>query len=154
MKQIAMFSLEVPAGVESGEDSFSHAQLIKLGHPTGVAVRGIRLEAQYEVSGRFLLMLTEDCPYEESLHIYLLDAENSLLDEIRMGQPYTAGILTDLDATTKDTLEFAFFGNDRWKLKVLQKPQRMPLNLNSPQIETPWSRLLSKRFMELTRVKP
>jgi hypothetical protein len=152
MKQIAIFSLETPAPAQA--DELPRAELIKLDRSTGIVVQGSRLEAQYEVSGRFLLMLTEDCPYEEGLHIYLLDGGNSILDETHMGQPYTPGILSHLEATDHDELQFAFFGNDRWKLEILQKPRRMPFKSHSPQVETRWSRLFSKHFLELTRMKP
>jgi hypothetical protein len=153
MRQVSTFSVRGLTSVEV-EGRLIRAELLKFDSPTSLMVEGSTLEAQYETSKGFLLMLTEDCPYEEALHIYLVDHGNSILDEIHMGQAYVSGILGDLDPIAPDQLQFSFFGNDLWKLRILESPRRMPPRLNAPQVETRWSRIFSKRFLELTRMKP
>lgn len=83
---------------------------------------GLILEAQYECSAGYLLMLTEDCPFEEALHVYLLDRSLRPIDKLVLGKAYQPGILRDVKISGKESLEFSFFGGDKWQLRVLEKP--------------------------------
>lgn len=69
---------------------------------------GLQLEAQFDNEGETLLWMTEDCPYEEGLHIYLMDATGTVLDAMEAGAPYSPGILKMKEASGR-WLEFEFF---------------------------------------------
>jgi len=91
--------------------------------PTGVHVRGAVLEAQFAVSGgAYVLLATDDCPYEEELHVYLLNPEFVLVEQLHLGYAYTPGILRDVRITVGNQLEFLFIGERRYRLSILDRP--------------------------------
>jgi hypothetical protein len=110
-------------GVERIEGETPRSELLWQGRRIGVMVDGVRLEKQFEVGLRYLVFLTEDCPYEEGLHIYLLDAERRPLDGLELSFPYTMGILGAVQPQGETALTFSFFGGDCWRLQVRDRPK-------------------------------
>ena len=55
------------------EDYDNTSYLYYRGIDIGVILEGLYLAAQYKFNNKFILFLTEDCPFEEGLFIYLLD---------------------------------------------------------------------------------
>lgn len=97
------------------------SELFWEGNQTPLVVDGSSLEAQYRIDSRYLLLLTENCPYEEGLHIYLLDNAHRVLDGLELSVPYAPGTLKNLRALD-NALTFSFFGEDHWRLDVLKVP--------------------------------
>lgn len=84
-----------------------------------VELDGLVLEAQFACGERHLVFTTEDVPYEECLHIHLLDARLQVLDHLALSAWYSPGILQRLEIAGPRRLSFAFFGADeRWCLTV------------------------------------
>ena len=89
------------------------SQLLRSGTRLALQIEGVLLESQWQLAdGRALLLLTDDSPYDEMLHIYLLDAQGlQVLDALEAGSPTGlggAGVLSIL--RHGDTwLELAFF---------------------------------------------
>lgn len=110
---IDAFSLEI-----MGQD---RSRLQSNAKDTGLVVDGINLEAQFAVDAGYLLLTTHDVPYEELLHATLVGPELSVLDTVKLGGPYTPGILTDVVIAGPDAIEFSFFGGDRWILQIRQR---------------------------------
>jgi hypothetical protein len=93
--------------------------LLHEGRETGLRIHAARLEAQFHVQPNlFLLFFTDDSPYEEELQILLLDTHFQLLDGLELGQPYTPGMLSGLDAQGEQRLLFDFFADTRLLLSV------------------------------------
>jgi hypothetical protein len=84
------------------------AQLALNGAPLPQWLDGALLEAQFDNDGETLLWMTEDSPYEEGLHIYLLGPTGAVLDAMEAGAPFSPGILKMKD-TGGRWLEFEFF---------------------------------------------
>lgn len=83
------------------------------GRGDAVTVDGTVLEAQHALpDGGTLVWLTDDSPYEEGLHVYLLDADGAVEDAVEAGAMWAAGIL-ELGAHGAEWIELAFFNNDR-----------------------------------------
>jgi len=81
------------------------------------------LVEQYAVSPTLtLLVLDEDSPYEEQLHLVLL-RKSKKLDHIVIGAPYTTGVFRVVDAD-KDTLRFRFESDAVWSVSANAKGQR------------------------------
>ncbi len=118
MQEIDIFSI-----VRHTSKDDSRSRLLYKGLDSGLLLDGLLLEAQYECSAGYLLMLTEDCPFEEALHIYLLDRSLRPIDKLVLGKAYEPGILKSLKVSGKNSLEFSFFGGDTWWLRVLEKPR-------------------------------
>ncbi len=97
---------------------------------TAVATKlpGQRLEAQFELrDGRSLLWITDDSPYDEGLHVYLVDAGGHLEDAVEAEAPFAPGILR-IERTGADWVEFQFFKNDqRYRLTVTDPRWRFRL---------------------------
>ncbi len=75
----------------------------------GVTVDGRRVEAQFALpDGGYLVMLSDDSPFDEGLHVYLLDADAQPVDALEAGADFTAGLLRIRD-TGRDWLRFEFF---------------------------------------------
>jgi hypothetical protein len=86
-----------------------HAQLVRDGKPLPLMLEGLRLEAQLEGDqGEALLLLTEESPYEEGLHVYLIDSKASVVDSMEAGAPFSPAILA-LKQMGEHWLEFEFF---------------------------------------------
>ncbi|MCS6884939.1 MAG: hypothetical protein RMM17_00645 [Acidobacteriota bacterium] len=98
------------------------SEIIYRGQPTGLILEGLILEQQFACKNGYLLLLTDDCPFEEGLHIHLLNFELQHLDTINMGKAYLPGMLQNV-TSSNETLNFSFFGDDSWQLRVLQQPR-------------------------------
>ena len=93
--------------------------LLHEGRETGLRIHAASLEAQFQVQpGLFLLFFTEDSPYEEQLQILLLDPRFQILDGLTLYQPYTPGILANLEPQGEQRLRFDFFTDTRLLLSV------------------------------------
>lgn len=87
-------------------------------------VCGKVIERQFQIQDNYLLLLTEDKPYEEALYIYYLNHNLEVIDFAEISQIYTGGILDDVKTNT-DTLTFTFFDKtDNWEIKILPQPKR------------------------------
>lgn len=116
MDEIQSFSLRRIGG------ELPRSALLWRGDPTGLTVDGLTIEKQFRVQPGYLLLITEDSPFEESLHVYLLSPERNLLDALELSVPYAPGILDRLDEREPASLTFSFFGDDRWRLDVRDSP--------------------------------
>lgn len=136
-----------PEGAAGSEPPRAH--LMHEGRELGLMLDGATLEAQFRVPpDYYLLILTDGCPYEESLHIYLLDTALAVRDTLHLGAPYTSGMLDNVQILEEDTLEFTFTESARYRLKVHSPARRI------------WNRVgglrqavksLQRRHLELTR---
>jgi hypothetical protein len=87
-------------------------------------VPGAVLEAAYRAGGRILLLLTDDVPYEEGLHVALLSPDFRLLDRLFLGASGTTGVFRDPEPLSESELRFSFFGRGPWRLTILPEPTR------------------------------
>jgi hypothetical protein len=92
---------------------------------------GVALEAEHAApGGETLLWLTENDPYDERLHVYLVGRDDSVLDAIATWTDFTPGVLR-LDALGPRHVDFRFFATDeRWRLTLRDAP-RVSLRLPS-----------------------
>lgn len=117
MESITEFSLKPIAG------PLAQSTLLWRGTPVGLVVDGLELEQQFCLETGYLLLLTENCPYEEGLHIYLLDAHRRARDAVELGAPYAPARLHNVQPHEPAALTFSFSGNDRWRLAVRAMPR-------------------------------
>ena len=84
-------------------------------------VEGQVLEMQFRSSQGYLVVTSDGNPYEEMVHFYLLDPAGQFRDGISLGRIYHSGILADI-SVGDETLEFSFFGKERWRLSIRDSP--------------------------------
>ena len=64
-----------------------------------ISLSGQSLEGQFELpDGRFVLVMTEDCPYEETMTIHLLDSDFQSVDRLEYGSSYESFIVERCEA--------------------------------------------------------
>jgi len=118
------------------EGELPRSTLLWRGQPTAVTLDGVTLEHQLQLDGRYLLFLTEDSPYEEGLHIYLLDSERRVVDGLELAAAYAPGTLRGVQQDGAGAVSFSFFGDDRWRLEVNDRP----LGLLAARVASPVKR--------------
>ncbi|MEE9412696.1 MAG: hypothetical protein V3V22_06545 [Methylococcales bacterium] len=117
-----------------------------------ITLTGAVLEAQYSVDENYLVFITENCPFEESLLISLIDATGKLLDTLELSAWYTPGILSNLRIQPPNKICFSFFDDSEcWVLEILSKTitqfwaNKFPVKRNHP--------FLHKTYIKLKHIK-
>lgn len=118
MKLLPAPDYAIRAVTPSTPDSAPTSEIVVRGVPSGKLIGGAVLEAALKWNEHVLLFLTDDVPFEETLSIYLLDADLGVVDSARMYFLYSTGIFSDLDMTQPDTVRFCFLGGIVWTLKL------------------------------------
>ena len=71
----------------------------------GVEIEGATLEGQFQTeSGTHVLVLTDDCPFEESIRCYLLSKENTVVDQLTFATPYQSLIIEKIEVSDDHSL--------------------------------------------------
>lgn len=135
----------------TGSDDVIESDVIHAGNTVGCKVAGSHLEGQFICQHGFLVLATEDTPYEESLHIHLLSRDFVLIDSVELSHGYTSGLYKLLQHT-EDSLEFSFFGGDVWKLSVFDHPQRWSFDQMEAGVRNSWRRMVTKHYLNLNRI--
>lgn len=96
--------------------------------PLGGPVPGCVLEAAVQCPAGWLLFLTDDVPFEESLSIHLLGAHGQRLDSARIGVPYATDMFSGLRLLPPGAVQFRFLADAPWTLRLHARPVwRMPV---------------------------
>lgn len=120
MKKTVEFELSI--------DRDGCGKITKNGEKLENNIPGTVLEAQFiTADNKFLILTSEDCPYEEALHIILMDRSGSILDKVEVSQEATPGIVKDVEVLNERRLKFKFIGNGIFTVDVLEVPESMPL---------------------------
>lgn len=113
--------------------------------PVGKHVAGAVLEAAIQWRELYLLFLTDDCPFEETLNIHLLDEKFNALDSATMFWMYSTGMFESLQLIQPNIVQFCFFGDRTWAVELLRKPAfRLPFITEPCGVWRRWS--FSRRF--------
>jgi hypothetical protein len=143
LRLIDTFALRV---VAAGEDAAPTSELVYQGAPTGVVLAGAMLEAAVAWNESYLLFLTDDIPYEDSLHIHLLDANFQSQDTASLSSIYSTGSFSALTLMPPDQLVFRFFGDMDWRVELLSRPTaRVPFLSEPAGVKRPMG--FSRRFI-------
>lgn len=134
------------------DQSHPQARLLRDGVATEWRVDGVLLEAQFEQEDdSALLLLTEDSPYDELLHVYLLDGRGALVDALEAGSRSGlggAGVL-ELHRHGDDWLELGFLkGSPACRIQLLAQPQ---IRVLAPQ-GWRYKKLLSKHRLRVVEL--
>lgn len=105
-------------------DEPSSLRFSQAGKPWGQSLPGSLLKRAFRLKdGRFLLFVTDDTPYEDTLRIYLLSTQGNLLDRLEFGAAYVTGVLEDIEVLDETTITFEFVHRKRCTITVLDKPR-------------------------------
>lgn len=115
---------EAPYALARLPGEMPRSRLLWQGQDTGVELDGVALVHQDVVSAGMLLFITEDCPYEEALHVYLVGPDHRVRDALEIGAPYVPGLLTQVQWLGGDEVSFVFPADEHWRLRVAPEPRR------------------------------
>ena len=145
MKEITTFSLE------SQSDTESRLRFNK--RKCDINISGVTLEKQYRLdNGFFLIFTTDDCPYEECLHITLLNENHQLVYYLDLGLAYNSAIFDNAKVISNDMLEFDFYSNMKYRLFINTNGARFNLQKPLPEVSY-YQSIFSKRYLRVDRVK-
>lgn len=120
---------------ESGPPS---CELVINDRPSGHRVKGCILEAALQYDTGYLVFLTDDIMFENSLSIHLVDFSGATMDCARIGYIYATGFFENMEMHQPDKVTFIFFGDEIWTLHILQKPTwRIPFITESWAVQRP-----------------
>jgi len=113
------FAVTLLRGSESIKDPL--VQLTLEGEKVGSPIKGAHLEKQYCIQGLgYLLMLTDNVPYEETLRVYLVNENVEVIDELEFGAGMVTGTFEIVDDKNEDSIVFSFIHESLCKLQVLK----------------------------------
>ncbi|MGL6312718.1 hypothetical protein [Vibrio sp. WXL103] len=151
LKQLNSFSFDQ---VERSNNARPRMRIINTTTKESTYITGAYLEAQYATRDGYLLFITEDCPFEETLYIFYLRHDLLIQDCIELSTPYSPGILNVIDDENEDFVQFSFFTpEERWQLAILSKPSFGALKLAYPAKRYPFSRRLGLKGRAMMSLK-
>ncbi|MEE3664924.1 hypothetical protein V2I52_24020 [Brenneria sp. g21c3] len=119
----------------------SVCEVLLNGKSTGVKVSGKVLEAAVKVDDElYLLFLTDDVIFEESLNIFLvrLGSNSAVVDSATIGAMYNTGIFKNIRVASSDSVDFNFMGDNLWKVAVYHAPKlRVPFINEDKRVSRP-----------------
>lgn len=118
---------------EATEISQARSEVLINGNITGIIVPGEILEASVQVNEQlYVLFLTDDVIFEESLTIALINFREGIKEIVYVGNEYTTGSFEALSITA-DKINFRFIGDYLWTVTVSDTPRlRVPF-LSDPK---------------------
>ena len=96
---------------------------------SSVEVDGADLERVFQLSdGRFLVFLTDDSPFEETLRLLLLSPHLRILDGMTFDAAYATAALENIRVVDPEVVEFSFIHKIPCRIRVCPTPRwRAPL---------------------------
>ena len=122
-------SISLVKGQEATDLSQAQPIVVINGNSTDIIVPGQILEAAVQVNDhRYILFLTDDIIFEESLTIALIDVKDGVKEIVRLGNEYSMGSFEVLSVTV-DSINFRFIGNFLWTVNTVDSSRlRLPFN--------------------------
>lgn len=96
-------------------------------------LEGEDYEACIQYQDFLLVFTTNNCPYEESLNIHLLNQKLELLDKATLVWPYNTGPFSLTGLIEPNKLQFQFFNEETWTLEVYSKKQFFISAISEPK---------------------
>ena len=115
----AIEAFRIAPGIEPGANG-----TLLFGHHPIADLSARLVEAQFALDdGGYLVLATLDSPYEEELTILCLDADLRERDRLSIGQPYTPGLLQEVQLLGPARLRFRFVRPEPWMLDIAPRRQ-------------------------------
>ncbi|SCC30672.1 hypothetical protein GA0061071_11274 [Kosakonia oryzendophytica] len=118
---------------------------------TNITVPGLLLEAAIQVDNtRYLLFLTDDVIFEESLTIVLIDIRQGVKEIVRIGQMWATGIFENLSISTEQ-VRFRFLGEGEWVVEISSAPRlRLPFFSDPAGVQRApgWQKYITLAYMK------
>ncbi len=122
-------------------------------------ITGVRLEAQFKCHDYWILFITTDNPWDNSLHIYAVNSDNTIIDEATFVMTTVSNELENLEVLSPELIKFSFMGD--WIIRVFDQPRLMriaeeypsPLVLSNVKIKMWGTKSERYGYFSITRQK-
>lgn len=95
-----------------------------------VEVEGKTLEAQFVNSaGELLLVLTDDCPFEETLRLVLLSPDLDVVDSLELASPYDSFVVQQVSAMPDNQIQIQVNNQQCFDAELLDRPMSLSAQL-------------------------
>lgn len=103
--------------------------------PTGKFVSGAFLEAAFQWRDWYLLLLTNDFIFEETLDVHLLNEHFEIVDSATLGWFYVSGVFKAPAIVQPNIVQFRFLGDMDWYIELLPEYTfRLPILTEPPGV--------------------
>ena len=80
---------------------------------------GVLVEKGFKLAnGDSLWLTSNDCPYEETLFVSLVNSQGCIVDKLEIYKPYTPGILSEVVVVSGSRIQFKFRLEKRHQLLI------------------------------------
>ncbi|QIQ22166.1 hypothetical protein [Zophobihabitans entericus] len=113
--------------------TLNHTRIEIDGRDSMIRVAGELLHAALSFDERYILLfITDNCQFEETLFIYLLDTQqNKIVDEADIYRMYSPGYFENLNIISDNTVSFEFMVEGVWTLTLYKTPKTAILHLST-----------------------
>lgn len=95
------------------------SEIVLNGNKTGKFIDGAVLEKAVKLGRFYFLMVTFDCPFEESLGLRFFDNDFNLLDSAHLIIPYNTGYFCEFELIQPNKVRFEFF-ETKWTVELFE----------------------------------
>jgi hypothetical protein len=95
--------------------------IVDHGRQTQSNVRGTMLELCASYKDWFLVFTTDNTPFEDMLHVHLLDNNFNILDSFTIGAMYSTGSFSEPQLIAPNKIVFRFIGDTDWTITILDR---------------------------------
>ena len=149
MKKLSDHEFSTKLIAEATETKSPKSQLWINGEAVDAVIEGSLCEACIRYGECYLVLTTNDCPYEESLNIHFLDQNFHSLDYAVLVWPYGTGSFTLLDVIEPDLIRFKFFGESIWQIKLYPHKKVIIPYLSEPS--GVWRRFKLRHYFKVSK---
>ena len=109
--------------IRNNSDLPPQSELLQNEMPTGIIIRGAILESVIQCGEYFLVFMTDDVPYEDTLSIFLLDTQLNILDSATIGGMYLTGSLSNIKLIPPNHINFNYIDGCDCLIDILPAPK-------------------------------
>jgi len=120
MKILGFANISLRLTTPCTETALAQSEILFNGENTGKVITGEVLEAAVEWQNHRILFVTDNIPFEDSLRIYLLDAQWQIVDSAVLRAMYATGAFSGPELRPPHILRFGFIGGITWTIELLE----------------------------------
>lgn len=93
-------------------------------------ITGVSIEAQFKCFTYWILFVTTDDAWDNSLHIYALNSDKDIIDEAAFIMSTVSDDFTRLNIIPPCSIAFSFMGD--WMMTVFEQPESLQIQTDYP----------------------
>lgn len=144
MKLLSPLEVTLRLSAPWSHDILPRSDILVDGKETGQAVTGEILKAAVRWESYCMLLVTDNVPFDDSLRMYLFDAQWKLVDSATLSHLSATGAFANLTLVRPNYLCFQFTDGATWTLELLRRGVMSLPHVDPRGVSRPFS--FFKRF--------